>query len=227
MCGRFTLARGTPAEIAEAFGLPEPPYLPGLEPRYNVAPTQRVPVVRVVRQDAGGGREAVMMRWGLIPHWSKGDTGRPLLINARAETAAEKPAFRDAFRKRRCLIPADGFFEWSGPARNKRATHFRLKDGGLFALAGLWDSWDDPDGTTIESCAVLTTEANELVRPYHDRMPCILRPEDYGLWLDTSAKDMQALCQLLAPFPAAEMEGVPVGPHVNSAKNEGPQCLST
>ena len=226
MCGRFTLARGTAPEIAEAFELPEQPHLPGLAPRYNVAPTQAVPVIRivhVVREGAAGEREAVLMRWGIVPHWGNGAP----LINARSETVTEKPVFRKSFLERRCLLPADGFFEWAGTGKSKHAIHFRLKSGGLFALAGIWDLGRDKAGERVEACTILTAEANELVRPYHDRMPVILRAADYDMWLNHSATDVEALLKLLVPFPAGEMEAVPVGSRVNSARNEGPECLAS
>jgi putative SOS response-associated peptidase YedK len=181
--------------------------------RFNIAPTQDIPVVRYT--DAG--RELTLMRWGLIPSWSKGPTSGSLLINARSETAAEKPAFRSAFKTRRCLIPADGFYEWKKTGGKKQPYHFRLANGQPFAFAGLWEKWQ-----AIESCTILTTEANELAAQMHDRMPVILSPNDYAEWLDPQAKDSG---MLLTPFPASEMSAIPVNPIVNNARNEGPECI--
>jgi putative SOS response-associated peptidase YedK len=165
-----------------------------------------------------------MMRWGLVPRWSKGD--RPSAhINARSETVLEKPTFRAAFLHRRCLLPADGFYEWARSGTKKQPYHFRRRDQLPFAFAGLWESWTDPETRErLLSCCILTTEANELVRPVHDRMPVILDPTAFDLWLD-QASQPDELTTLLRPCRADEMESVAVGSRVNSAKYDGPECL--
>lgn len=215
MCGRFTLTR--PArEVADHFGLAD---APPLSPRYNVAPTQQVFAVRGGPAGAAG----VMLRWGLLPPWAKDLRDGVRMLNARAETVADKPAFRAAFRRRRCLIAADGCYEWESVGGKKRPVHFRLRDGGVFALAGLWEAWQGPAGP-VESCAVLTTRANELVAAVHDRMPVIVARERYAAWLaaETPAEE---LAPLLGPWPAEGMLAVAVGAYVNNARHEGPQCL--
>ncbi|MCS6881386.1 MAG: SOS response-associated peptidase [Oscillochloridaceae bacterium] len=217
MCGRFTLT--APGEdLALHFNLDE---VPVIEARYNIAPTQ--PVL-MIRQEKGR-RVAEMARWGLIPSWSKDGSAAARMINARAETVAEKPAFRAAFRQRRCLIPADGFYEWQARPRGKQAYYARLATGKLFAMAGLWEHWQAPDGAWIQSCTILTTTANELLQPLHDRMPVILAPEHYPLWLDPSVHDAGPLQALLGPYPAECMRVYPVGPAVNSVRNDGPGLI--
>lgn len=218
MCGRFTLA--APAEqVAAQFQLPE---VPDLQARYNIAPTQQVAAIRA----AEAGPELAYFRWGLVPSWSKDLSVGARMINARAETAAEKPAFRTALRQRRCLIPADGFYEWQAREGGKQPYHIRLADGSLFALAGLYESWKDPGGSWLQTCTILTIEANELMRPLHDRMPVILEPEHYALWLDPALRDPGPLQPLLAPFPAELMVATPVSKAVNRATNEGPELLT-
>jgi len=170
-----------------------------------------------VIRDTEAGRELTWMRWGFISPWSKDPNRGPLLINTRAETAAEKPAFRSAFKSRRCLIPADGFYEWKKAGNKKQPHYFRVAGGQLFAFAGLWEKWQ-----AIESCTILTTEANELSAQIHDRMPVILSSNDYSEWLDPLAKEPG---KLLTPFPASEMSAIPVNPIVNNARNEGPECV--
>jgi putative SOS response-associated peptidase YedK len=187
-------------------------------PRYNVAPSQTVPVVR----PAASGRELVAMRWGIVPAWNRGSS--MLLINARSETAATKPTFKKALQQRRCLIPATGFYEWRKEGRQKQPYLFRLADGGLFAFAGLWEIGRDKDGKEAEACAILTTEANELVRPAHDRMPVILDPQHYAGWLDPSRTDPAQFAEWLRPYPASAMMAYPVSPLVNNARHEGPDC---
>jgi putative SOS response-associated peptidase YedK len=213
MCGRFARYQ-KPSVYAELFQVES---LPG-GPSYNVAPTQDVAAIRV-RQDR---REGVLLRWGLIPFWSK--DGKASFINARSETVLEKPAFRNAFHKRRCLVPADGYFEWKAEGKAKRPFYFHLRDGRSFAFAGLWDCWRGPDGP-VESCAVLTTQANELSRPVHDRMPVILAPRACELWLDPEVDDPATLRALLQPYPAEAMDAYPVSPLVNSPRNDRPECI--
>jgi putative SOS response-associated peptidase YedK len=219
MCGRFTLI--TPAEqIAEQFELPE---VPSLSPRYNIAPTQ--PVAAVRQTPGNGNRELAMLHWGLVPFWAKDPGIGARMINARSETAAEKPAFRAAFRRRRCLVLADGFYEWQRLQRGKQPFFIRRRDKGPFAIAGLWEHWKGSDGAVIESCTLLTTEPNDLIRSLHNRMPVILPPEHYELWLDTSVRDAELLQPLLRPYPSEGMSAYPISTWVNKPANEGPRCI--
>lgn len=218
MCGRYTLK--TPAEVlAQLLRLPA---LPGLRPRYNIAPSQ--PVL-VVRQEPEGERRAGEVRWGLVPWWADDPAIGNRMINARTETVASKRAYREPFRQRRCLVAADGFYEWQrtgGP--RKQPWYLTLEDERPFAFAGLWDRWRDPSGAALESCVILTTAANDLVAPIHDRMPVILDGTALDLWLDAaaSAHDLLAACR---PFATAAMRAVPVSPHVNDPAREGPACV--
>jgi putative SOS response-associated peptidase YedK len=191
--------------------------------RWNIAPTEEV---ATVRQDAKRPRRVFgLMRWGLIPFWAKDPSIGARTINAVSETAAEKPAFKDSLRRRRCLIPADGFYEWRRvSASKKQAYNIGMADDGLFAFAGLWDRWKNPEGNTVETCTILTTGANALVADIHDRMPVILRPEDYDLWLDPGVTDPARVAELLKPYDAREMRKYPVSDFVNRAGNEGPEC---
>ncbi|HNS49765.1 MAG TPA: SOS response-associated peptidase [Anaerolineae bacterium] len=217
MCGRFTLT--SPDGALVQFNLPG---LPALEPRYNIAPTQPVAVVRMAAQDAS--RELVLLKWGLIPYWAKDPSLGARLINARCETVAQKPAFRDAFRKRRCLVVADGFFEWQKQNGGKQPFYIRLREGGLFGMAGLWEAWRGAEGV-IESCTLITTNANDLMRPIHDRMPVILEPRDYDLWLERGLRQGELLLPLLRPLPSEEMIAYPVSRRVNSPENDDPHCI--
>ena len=217
MCGRFTLQ--IPAELlAEIFGLSEPPAIPA---RYNIAPTQQV---AVIRQIAAGGNRLDFLRWGLIPSWAKDPSIGSRMINARSETIDEKPSFRAAFKARRCLVLASGFYEWEEVAGKKVPRYLRLKGGAPMVLAGLWESWRAPDGENIESCTILTTTANSLIEPLHDRMPVILKPEDFALWLDrnTGSGELKGLCQ---PYPAEGMEGWTVSTLANSPKYDAPDLI--
>lgn len=218
MCGRYTLTSGGEA-VAQQFQLAETPQL---APRYNIAPTQPVAVVR----GPAGGRELALLRWGLIPSWAKDLSVGARMINARAETAADKPAFRSAMRQRRCLILADGFYEWQALPGGKQPFYFQLAERGPFALAGLWEQWRGPDGAPVQSCTILTTEANDLLRPLHDRMPVILRPADYHTWLDPKLQDPGALQALLAAYPAELMTARPVSKAVNKVGNDGPELIA-
>jgi putative SOS response-associated peptidase YedK len=215
MCGRFLLFSdaSTLAGLFDLAGLPE------LSPRYNVAPTQPVLAVRV----GAAGRASALLRWGLIAPWAKDTKVAP--INARAETAADKPTFRHAMRKRRCLIPADGFYEWAAVGGRKQPYCFRPWDERPWAFAGLSERWEGPDGP-LESCAILTTEANELVRPVHDRMPVILPARHWPAWPDAGLQGAAELVPLLRPYPADAMRAYPVGALVNNPRNEGPSCLT-
>jgi putative SOS response-associated peptidase YedK len=196
--------------------------LPALAARCNIAPSEQVLAVRL----APGGRdvELVRLRWGLVPAWSRDRrAGRPLIF-ARAETAATRPAFRDAFRHRRCLVMADGFFGWDRRGGRRRPYHVRLKDGRPFAFAGLWESWRPPGGEAVETCAVLTTPANAVVRPLNHRMPAILPPDEYEAWLGPD-RGPEAVQGLLRPYPAEAMEARPVSRFVNDPRHKGRRCL--
>jgi len=219
MCGRFTLS--TPAGvIAEQFQLID---VPTLSPRYNVAPTQ--PVAAVRHAPGNGGRELALLRWGLIPFWAKDPAIGSRMINARSETVAQKPAFRAAFRQRRCLVVADGFYEWQRQEFGKQPFYIRLRDEKPFAFAGLWEHWEGSGDATIDSCTLLTTEPNDLVRLLHNRMPVILAPQDYDLWLDPGVQEAELLQPLLRPYPSQDMIAYPISTWVNSPTNEGPQCI--
>lgn len=222
MCGRFTLV-ASGRQLADAFGLAQEPRL---VPRYNIAPSQPVAVIRVLRTNPETReRELVLLRWGLIPSWAADLTIGSRLFNARGETVAVKAPFRQAFRRRRCLIPADGFFEWRKAGRKNQPVYFRRKDGRCFALAGLWDMWER-GSQIVESCTIITTKANRLIGEYHDRMPVILRPNDYALWLDAEVQDQALLEPLLQPFPGEEMLAYPVHPVVNDPRNDVPECIA-
>ena len=218
MCGRYFL-HSTADQLTQLFG--EMP-MPLLEPRYNIAPTQPVPIVR---QDAQGRREMVLVRWGLIPSWSKGPDTRYSMINARAETVAQKPAYRNAFRYRRCLVPADGFYEWRTAPGGKQPHVLRARDRTPLALGGLWEHWQDADGNEIESCAILVREANAQVRPIHERMPVVITPGAFDLWLDVHAQKPQPLETLLAAQQPPELDIYPVGRAVNSPRNDTASLL--
>ncbi|MCQ3809053.1 MAG: SOS response-associated peptidase [Acidimicrobiia bacterium] len=217
MCGRYSLT-ASPAELAQRFEFEFDSDTEAVSQRYNIAPTQQV--LTVV---GGEPRQARFMRWGLIPRWAKeASTGRPL-INARAETVAEKPSFRDSLKRRRCLVLADGFYEWQKRGDTKRPMRIVMRSGEPFAFAGLWAEWKDPAGSTIESCAIITTEANDLLRPIHHRMPVILTDELEGPWLDTALDDSTTLTQFLAPYSEDAMEAYEVSRLVNSASNNVPE----
>ncbi len=219
MCGRFVLM--TPGKsLAEQFGLTEDVALP---PRYNIAPTQFIAVIRTRPDDPA--RTLAVLKWGLIPFWAKDPKMAARLINARAETVAEKPAFRAAFKYRRCLIPADGFYEWNKSGARKQPYFIGMNDGKPFAMAGLWEHWVSPEGEAVESCAIITTDANATVRALHDRMPAIVDPADYDIWLDPKVKDPKELNPLLKPYPSADMKKSAVSPRVNKATYDAADCL--
>ncbi len=197
--------------------------VPAWTPRYNIAPTQEVLVV--VQDPTKAKRQARRHRWGLIPSWAKDRSIGNQLINAQAETAATKPTFRSAFRKRRCLILADGFFEWKKENRHKQPFHIRLHDGRPFAFAGLWEHWDGGEGAAIESCTILTTTPNDLLRPLHHRMAVVLDPGVYDLWLDPAIQEAERLQPLLRSFPAEAMTAYPVSTRVNNPANDHPECV--
>lgn len=216
MCGRYTLTTDQ-RTLEERFGFRAPGL--ALAPRYNIAPTQ--PVLALVRE--GLEREARMFRWGLIPHWAR-EAPKSALINARAETVGERPAFRDAFRRRRCLVLADGFYEWRRSDGRRRPFRVVLRSREPFAFAGLWDLWQSPAEGPLLSCTIITTVANPLVAHIHDRMPVILSTEGEDLWLDPSA-DPGDLRSLLTPYPSEEMEMYPVPALVNSVRNDDLRCI--
>jgi putative SOS response-associated peptidase YedK len=219
MCGRYVV-KSRVSQLATMFDLMD---VPPLTPRYNVAPTQMVPAVRLKPETKK--RELVMLKWGLIPAWAKDAAIGNQTIMARADTVADKPAFRDAFRRRRCLIVADGFYEWQKTNGKKQPYFIGLKDDSPFAFAGLWERWKDPCGESVESCALITTDANEVVRPIHDRMPVILQRKDYEPWLDPEVQEPEKLQKLLVPSPAETMRAYPVSLFVNNAGNEDPKCI--
>jgi putative SOS response-associated peptidase YedK len=194
-----------------------------LQSSYNVAPTQEVPAVVA----SNGGRRLEVLRWGLIPSWADDPEIGSRMINARSETVAEKPSFRRAFKERRCLIPANGFYEWRKENGGKQPYYFRMKDGRPFAFAGLWESWDRHGGGEIQSCTILTTDANDLVSEIHHRMPVILPQEDYELWLDSTLREPDQLLPLLAPYPTNDMEAYPVSRRVNNPSNNEPGCVES
>jgi putative SOS response-associated peptidase YedK len=224
MCGRFALYV-TLAELADLFDLPALPE--HFAPRYNIAPTQPVGIVRVNPQTSV--REWAFAVWGLIPSWSKDPSMGARMINARAETVDEKPSFRAAFRRRRCVIPASGFYEWVKQGNTKQPHYITSASGGILGFAGLWESWNGPGGEQIESCTILTTDANEAIARLHNRMPVILAPEDYDEWLgaagDASPAQLSQLKHLFRPFPAEMLLFYPVSIYVNSPRNEGEECI--
>ena len=216
MCGRYTLASQT-ERLAEEFGVDASSI--ELAPNYNVAPTQKVAAVL----EEGGQRRLEVLRWGLIPPWADDPGIGSRMINARSETAPGKPSFRRAFRERRCLIPADGFYEWQRTNGAKQPYYIHMEDGRPFAFAGLWESWSKGEGE-IRTCTILTTGANALVGEVHDRMPVILAHDAYDVWLDP-ASERDELTGLLAPYPEDEMETYPVSRFVNSPSNNDPRCI--
>jgi putative SOS response-associated peptidase YedK len=231
MCGRFTLT-DPDQDLAVQFNLPE---IPDMQPRYNVAPTQQVAVVRSALvqtrrpsqapYDTTAVRELAFLQWGLVPFWAKDPKIGARMINARSETVAEKPAFRAAFRHRRCLVVADGFYEWQKIERGKQPFYIRLRDGRPFAFAGLWEHWKGPDDAVIQSCTILTTQPNDLIRALHNRMPVIVHPSDYDLWLDPDVQQVERLQPLLRGYPPGQMEAFPVSRVVNRPGNDDPQCI--
>ncbi|MEP0814489.1 MAG: SOS response-associated peptidase [bacterium] len=242
MCGRYTLVTDLKL-LAEHFGFAADEMraagADNVRPRYNIAPSQDAAVV-IAPADSqkpalpgdemtvlvGPERRLVMMRWGLVPAWAKDEKIGDKMINARAETVAEKPSFKNALKSRRCLIPADGFYEWTQTSYGRKAPiRFTMKDGRPFAMAGLYETWKRPEGDVLFSFTIITTEANEVLRPYHHRMPVIIPPERYALWLDTNVTDTEKLQKMLLPYPADEMRGYKVSSAVNSPRNDVPECI--
>ena len=221
MCGRYAIFGPVSRRKREALEFPEQQQ--DFTPTYNAAPTQQLPVFRV---SARRGRELALLRWGLVPFWAKNAAIGAKLINARGDTVAEKPAFREAFRRRHCLVPMSGFYEWRKVGTGRVPYYVHLLNTDVFAVAGLHEFWPGRDGAApTESFTVITTEANGLMRPLHDRMPAILHESDYEAWLDPTDQDPAALQALLAPYPAEEMRAYLVNPSVNSAKNDGPELV--
>ena len=219
MCGRFTLTVD-PGELQEKLGSYTFPKK--FSPRFNIAPTQ--PVLVIPNNDRF---KADFFVWGLIPMWAKDPSIGSRLINARGETIAEKPSFRGSLKYKRCLVLADGFYEWKAQHGKRTKTPFfiHMKDRQPFAFAGLWDTWNSPDGSTIKSCTLITTDPNELMEMIHDRMPVILHPRDYATWLDPSPLTPDQLLPLIKPFPAEVMDAYPVSTLVNKASNESPELV--
>ena len=216
MCGRYTLR--TPVEtLVERFEINE--YPSSITPSYNIAPSQGVAAVIA----ENGKRKLEMLHWGLIPSWAKDPEVGNKMINARAETVAEKPSYRKAFKERRCLILADGFYEWQKTDSGKQPFYIRMEDESPFAFAGLWESWQN--GREIRSCTIITTAPNEVAAQVHNRMPVILHPEDYEMWLDPDFDEREPLTTLLKPFPAEAMEAYPVSRKVNRPANNDPEVI--
>ena len=219
MCGRYRLSRRKQL-VEEYFDS-----VSGDEewnPRYNIAPTQPVPVIRQNPKESL--RELSLIRWGLILSWAKDPSVAAKMINARSETAGTKPAFSDAMKSRRCLIPADAFYEWEKIGKTKQPYCFEVNEGKLFAFAGLWDRWKDASGKTVDTCSILTTTPNALTAPVHDRMPVILNPDGYDLWLDPGMRDVVAASELLKPYDARLMRCYPVSSRINHVANDDEEC---
>jgi len=219
MCGRFTQT-ASPEVIAEQFKITNPPLF---TPRYNIAPSQPIAAIRIDPDTAT--RTLVMLRWGLIPSWAKDPKIGNQCINAKAETVAEKPSFRSAFKKRRCLVIATGFYEWQIQGRAKQPIWIGLRSKRPFAFAGLWEQWKPPEGEPLETCTIITTEPNDLMAPIHNRMPVILSPASYDQWLDLSFQQIEPLKALLRPYPSEELTAYPVSTLVNNPRHDASQCL--
>jgi putative SOS response-associated peptidase YedK len=217
MCGRYTII-ASPEVLRALFAYLEQPNFP---PRYNVAPTQPIPIVRLIDSK----RHFALVRWGLLPSWVKDLKKFTLLINARGETVAEKPAFRAAMKRRRCLIPADGFYEWKAAGPRKQPYYIRMKTGEPFAFAGLWETWMGPNGEELETATIVTTKANRTLAPIYDRMPVIVPPNAFDLWLDSANVDPVAASALIAPAPENLLEAYPISTDVNRVANDNPKLL--
>ena len=218
MCGRFT-NNAAIEELGKIFGVVGNPKR---EARYNIAPTQMIDAVVEQTKD----RTLTQFKWGLIPSWAKDDSLAGKMINARSETIAEKPSFKNAFKSRRCIIPATGFYEWQKTNSGKQPFYFYMKDQDLFGFAGLWESWiDKGTGEEVETCTIITTQANAVLKPVHERMPVILNTEDYDIWLDPKVKDIDKLQDLLIPYPAQEMSSHAVSKSVNYAQSDSEELI--
>ena len=222
MCGRYTRKE----QIEALLDVLRAVIQCDLTPRYNIAPSQMVACVRNAPENEH--RECVLLKWGLIPSWAKDSSIGYKMINARAETVAEKPSFRKAFKHQRCLVIADGFYEWKREGKAKQPYYIRFKDSRPFAFAGLWESWQDKnqkDSPKIDSCTIITTEANAFMESIHHRMPVILDSKNYEAWLDPNLKDPSFLTPLLKEHPSDEMEAFPISTRVNNPRFDGPECL--
>jgi putative SOS response-associated peptidase YedK len=219
MCGRYRLSRRK-QNIEEYFDCNS--WDEDWSPHFNIAPTQPVPVIRQHPKEPT--RQLSLMKWGLIPHWAQDASGAARTINARSETAAAKPAFRDPLKFRRCLIPADAFYEWKRTATSKQPYCFEVNNGELFGFAGLWDGWKDSSGNWIRTCSILTTTPNAVTSTVHDRMPVILDADSYDLWLDPGMQNVTAISELLKPYDARSMRCFPVSTRVNSVSNDDLEC---
>lgn len=229
MCGRFTLTV-TWEELMTRYLIDPESVSPFHVPRYNIAPTQ---MVTAIIHDGSTNRIG-QLQWGLVPSWAKDSSGGAKMINARSETLEDKPAYRMPFYRKRCLIPADGFYEWQKSGNGKQPFRIGLKNGEIFSMAGLYDTWITPGGEKLSTCTVITTEPNRLMEPIHNRMPVILRPADEALWLERQTSShthgdhpshLQSLKELLKPYPPEEMQAVPVSTTVNSVKNDTEDCI--
>jgi putative SOS response-associated peptidase YedK len=219
MCGRYRLSRRKQV-IEEQFDTAD--WQDDWRPRYNIAPTQPVPVIRQHPKEPI--RQISTMRWGLVPYWAKDPSITTGTINAKSETAATKPAFRDPLKFRKCLIPADGFYEWQKRGNSKQPFCFEVNNGGLFAFAGLWDGWKDSSGQWLQTCSILTTTPNAVTSAIHDRMPVILDPNSYDLWLDPGMQNVAAISELLKPYDARLMRCYPVSTRINHVANDDAEC---
>ena len=218
MCGRYTLIADL-GDLAQRFEFDGSNF--SYDPGYNIAPTESVLTVRNV-----GGREAMFMKWGLIPFWAKDPKIGARMINARAETVTEKPAFRNALRRRRCLVLADGYYEWQKTPVGKRPYRIIMKSGESFAMAGLWETWRDPQGNVVPSCTIITTSANDFLSPIHNRMPVILPRESEAMWLNPEIEDAADFAQMLVPSPDKTLDVYEVSTLVNYARNDGPEVIA-
>jgi putative SOS response-associated peptidase YedK len=219
MCGRYRLSRRKEI-IEEHFDAAE--WQDDWSPRYNIAPTQPVPVIRQHPKESV--RQLSLMKWGLIPHWAKDASIAAGTINAKSETAATKPAFREAMKLRRCLVPTDGFYEWQRRGSAKQPFCFEVGDGGLFAFAGLWERWCDPSGQWVKSCSILTTTPNAVTSAVHDRMPVILDKDDYDVWLDPGMQNVAVVSEMLKPYDAKSMRSYPASTRINHVANDDQEC---
>jgi putative SOS response-associated peptidase YedK len=217
MCGRYTLT-SSPEALRALFRFEQQPNFP---PRYNIAPTQPIAIVRLVE----GKRQFALVRWGLLPSWVKDPKTFTLLINARGESVVEKPAFRAAMKRRRCLIPADGFYEWQAAGDRKRPFCVRAKSGAPLAFAGLWETWMGPNGEELETATIVTTRANRMLAAIHDRMPVIVPPQGFDLWLDTATVDATTAAALIQPAPEGLLEAYVISTAVNRTANDNPKLL--
>jgi putative SOS response-associated peptidase YedK len=217
MCGRYAVT-SAPEAIRALFGYPEQPNFP---PRYNIAPTQPIAIVRLV----DGKRQFALVRWGLLPPWVKDPKNFSLLINARGESLNDKPAFSAAVKRRRCLVPADGFYEWKAGKAGKQPYFVRAKSGGPIAFAGLWETWMGPNGEELETAAIVTTRSNRTLGGIHDRMPAIVPPDAFNLWLDCAHVDVETAMTLVAPAPDAVLEAYEVSTAVNRTANDNPKLV--